>query len=81
MEKDMSGLVRVRYCKAPMMLRYWVTSAVGVPSFNMRVVVGDRGVSDGLGLAISNLWIISQMNLCWERNRHEVLGMSSIPKK
>ena len=44
MEKDRSGLVmvKVRYCKAPMMLQYRVAPTVGVPSFKMKVAIGDK---------------------------------------
>lgn len=69
MEKDRSGLVmvKVRYCKAPMMLQYRVAPTVGVPSFKMKVAIGDKGVGDGFASAISDLWRTSHMNLCYQK--------------
>lgn len=77
----MSGLVRVRYWRAPTMLRYSVASERGAPSYAESFEPDARGVGHGLE---SCIWVRvsrSKVYLVWVKTREVDVRLASIPKK
>ena len=77
----MSGLVRVRYWRAPTMLRYSVASERGAPSYAESFEPDARGVGHGLE---SCIWVRvsrSKVYLVWVKTRAVDVRLASIPKK
>jgi len=62
--KEMSGLVRDKYCRLPTAMRYCVGSSIAGPELSERVVCGHIGVEIDLALDICIRWSKSVMYLC-----------------
>ena len=77
----MSGLVRQRYCNAPITLLFFVLSAGAEPSVKTSGVLVDIGVRMSLAISMEVLESKSRMYLCCERKRPLAVGITSMPRK
>jgi hypothetical protein len=79
----MSGLVRVKYCKAPTMLLYRVASLGPnrVPSKAESFSLVESGVLTGLQQDILTLLSKSEAYLSWVKIKPPATLLTSIPRK
>ena len=77
----MSGLVRVRYWRAPTRLRDFVASERGGPSYAESFEPDARGVGHGLESCIGVRVSRSKVYLVWVKTRAVDVRLASIPKK